>query len=173
MFHRAKARTRVGIIRTLHAKLNVARIAIASLLRQFASWEIHIKQLPIDEHDCASEIARKVRAQWQVTNGPIRNLAELLEAAGAIIVSFDFGTTDVDAIGLRSWDTVPIFFVNSTAPSDRIRFSLAHELGHLVMHEVPSESMEKKRMSLPQSFWFRQILCGQNLKVFRRLLFGG
>lgn len=144
MFHRAKAKTRLGVIRTLHAKLNIVRIAIASLLRQFESWEIHINQFPIEDFANATEIAKMVRAQWQVTNGPIRNLSELLEAAGAIIVAFDFGTNDVDAVGMKSWDTVPIFFINSSAPSDRIRFSLAHELGHIVMHDLPSESMEKE-----------------------------
>lgn len=36
----------------------------------------------------------------------------------------------------------PLFYVNSTAPADRMRLSLAHELGHIVMHRSASDTME-------------------------------
>ncbi len=33
-------------------------------------------------------------------------------------------------------------FVNRESPRDRLRFSLAHELGHMVMHTLPSPNIE-------------------------------
>lgn len=36
----------------------------------------------------------------------------------------------------------PIIFVNASLPKDRLRFSLAHELGHLVMHAIPNADQE-------------------------------
>ena len=38
----------------------------------------------------------------------------------------------------------PIFYLNSKAPMDRARFSLAHELGHIVMHHSASDTMESE-----------------------------
>ena len=36
----------------------------------------------------------------------------------------------------------PIVVLNSQQPADRQRYSLAHEIGHLVMHRLPSALME-------------------------------
>jgi Zn-dependent peptidase ImmA (M78 family) len=35
-----------------------------------------------------------------------------------------------------------LIFFNEDVPMDRLRFTLAHELGHLVMHRIPSLKME-------------------------------
>lgn len=40
--------------------------------------------------------------------------------------------------------TPPLFFINSNMPMDRVRFTLCHELGHLVMHQIPNSEMEKQ-----------------------------
>ena len=37
---------------------------------------------------------------------------------------------------------LPMIVLNSEQPSDRLRFTLAHELGHLVMHRFPGPEME-------------------------------
>ena len=45
----------------------------------------------------------------------------------------DFGSPRLD--GLSQWiDDHPIFLITASAPTDRVRWTLAHELGHLVMH---------------------------------------
>jgi Zn-dependent peptidase ImmA (M78 family) len=36
----------------------------------------------------------------------------------------------------------PLIVLNSEQPADRLRYTLAHELGHLVMHRFPSPNME-------------------------------
>lgn len=142
MFHRKRAKTKQSTLQSLHAKLNITRLSIASLVKQLADWDVRFYRMPIEEFSSAAEVARLLRTSWQVNKGPIRNLVEMVEAAGAIVVTFDFGTRDIDAVGWWPWDTPPLMFLNSSAPADRVRFSLAHELGHLVMHEVPSETME-------------------------------
>src|SRR6266550_13503 len=37
-----------------------------------------------------------------------------------------------------------LIFVNNTIPADRLRFTLAHEIGHIVMHAIPNPEMEKE-----------------------------
>ena len=52
----------------------------------------------------------------------------------------------MSAVSHRPWGpgTPAILFVNSRMPADRARFSLAHELGHLVMHECPLGDVERE-----------------------------
>jgi Zn-dependent peptidase ImmA (M78 family) len=38
----------------------------------------------------------------------------------------------------------PLVLLNSEQPADRMRFTLAHEIGHLVMHRFPSVNMEEE-----------------------------
>ena len=74
-----------------------------------------------------------VRMQWRMPIGPVRGLVRWLEAAGCLVIEEDFGTTHVD--GLSQWiDDHPIVLLNSAAPTDRKRLTVAHELGHLTLH---------------------------------------
>jgi Zn-dependent peptidase ImmA (M78 family) len=38
----------------------------------------------------------------------------------------------------------PLFFVNAESPADRARWSLAHEIGHVIMHRNPSGDQERE-----------------------------
>jgi Zn-dependent peptidase ImmA (M78 family) len=77
--------------------------------------------------------ARFVRAQWRMPAGPVRHLAQWLEAAGCLLIGEDFATSRVD--GLSQWvGDHPVILFNNVAPPDRVRLTLAHELGHLVLH---------------------------------------
>lgn len=94
------------------------------------------------EHGSPEQIAEKVRRAWKLQDGPIENLARLVEAAGIVIFWCDFGPASIDGVSLQLPDLPPCVFLNKDRPADRVRFSLAHELGHLVMHAQPSDTME-------------------------------
>jgi Zn-dependent peptidase ImmA (M78 family) len=89
-------------------------------------------------------IAQLVRRSWGIPSGAINNLTETIEDAGGIIISFSFGTNKIDAMSQWAFDLPPIICINTDAPGDRLRFSLAHELGHIVMHQVPTIDLEKE-----------------------------
>ncbi len=77
--------------------------------------------------------AQVLRRLWRLA-GPIRSMAELLEAAGVFVVAEDFCDREIDAVTLRANQHHPhLVYVNATLPPDRMRMTLAHELGHLVM----------------------------------------
>lgn len=77
--------------------------------------------------------AQVLRRLWRVA-GPIHSMTELLEAAGVFVVVEDFCDDGIDAVTLRASAHHPhLVYVNATLPADRMRMTLAHELGHLVM----------------------------------------
>lgn len=147
MRRRATAPTKVWI--RLEARLNILREQMHLLLSSIDYRAPNsLPQLdPLDY--LPHEAARLVRAQWQMPQGPVRNLTGWMEAAGCLIIEQDFGTSRVD--GLSQWiDEHPIVLMNSRLPTDRKRFTLAHELGHLVMHSEPvhiSKETEKEAMA--------------------------
>lgn len=96
------------------------------------------------ESDCR-EIARLVRRAWGMPAGPIANLTEYIERAGIFVFHADLEKkVDVDGLTLRLAGLPPVIILNSRMPADRMRFTLAHELAHLVMHPVPTPEMEKE-----------------------------
>lgn len=92
----------------------------------------------LDPTDYAGEhgeitVAQILRRLWRLA-GPIRSVTELLEAAGVFVVVEDFRDRDIDAVTLRASEFHPhLVYVNAALPPDRMRMTLAHELGHLVM----------------------------------------
>lgn len=89
------------------------------------------------------DIADKIRYKLKVFRGPVPNLTALLENHGIVIWKMDFETDKIDGLSTVTNSGQNIIFLNSQMPNDRIRFSLAHELGHMVMHmETPPPSVE-------------------------------
>ena len=89
--------------------------------------------------DSPEIIANKVRYIFGITKGPVPNLVSLLENHGIIIVKTDLFTDKIDGLSTVSDKGNHIIFLNARMPNDRQRFSLAHELGHVLMHfDIPS-----------------------------------
>ncbi|EIU06073.1 helix-turn-helix family protein [Mycobacteroides abscessus 5S-0422] len=88
-------------------------------------------------------VAQVVRRLWRIA-GPVRSMIELLEAAGVFVVVEDFRDQEIDAVTLRANQHHPhLVYVNAALPPDRMRMTLAHELGHLVMDAMTLVSPEE------------------------------
>lgn len=79
-------------------------------------------------------IAETCRKHWDLGLGPIDNMTRLAENVGAIVTTFTGVSKHIDALSVA---VERPFIVRNTAKTDtcRQRFDIAHELGHLVMHE--------------------------------------
>lgn len=64
---------------------------------------------------------------------PVYNIVTSLEEAGVIIVEFN-PSPDFDGVSFFTDLGYPVIVVNSSFSNDRKRFTIAHELGHLVLH---------------------------------------
>ena len=93
----------------------------------------------------ADRAARSLRTHWGLGNDPIPNLVELLEAQGIKVLAVDLTTIDGLTAHVRraGKGTVPVIVVNPKKWGERQRFTLAHELGHLVM-DVAARLDEEK-----------------------------
>ncbi|QII04383.1 ImmA/IrrE family metallo-endopeptidase [Rhodococcoides fascians A25f] len=93
--------------------------------------------------DTVEDLAAEVRSLLdREESGPIQNLTDAAERAGICLIPI-FGLDGVD--GLSSWvEGVPVIGLNPAVPGDRIRFSLAHEIGHLAMHTSRHDHVESE-----------------------------
>jgi Zn-dependent peptidase ImmA (M78 family)/DNA-binding XRE family transcriptional regulator len=141
-FHYRK-RQRLGSKALSHigAIINIRRQHVTKLLRSYEHASLKpIPQIDLDESGLTPErIAERLRAYWMIPRGPVPNVVELVEEAGGIVLLCRFGTDLLDGISFRSEGLPPLFFMNRDVPGDRFRFSLVHELGHMVMHTVPAD----------------------------------
>lgn len=146
IYHRKRESTPKKQLARLHATIDTIRIHVEELLKHV---ELHSEYTfphvdvddPLEAQEPA-EIARLVRATWRVPAGPVRNLTELVEGAGGLVFTLDFETTLLDAISRWYPGLPPMFFMNAKLTGDRYRYTLAHEVGHMVMHIRPNAMME-------------------------------
>src|SRR5699024_9735344 len=89
--------------------------------------------------------ADALRNAWQLGLNPLPDLVETLESKGVLVI-----ITAVDDEnkfdGLQATvSNKPVIVVSANWPGDRQRFTLAHELGHLVLHgRLPDDMDEEK-----------------------------
>lgn len=78
--------------------------------------------------------AERVRHHWSLGTGPIAHMVRVVEHAGAVVAFFKDASSEVDALSITS--RRPVIVRNDAKSSPfRLRFDIAHELGHLVLHE--------------------------------------
>lgn len=115
--------------------------------------ERDIPTIDVDYEDLSEEdienLALSVRQNWGLADNPIKDLIGLLENKGVIVAQFaanDFcAFKGIDAFS--SWkDGTPYILYHPVQKSAvRTRFSILHELGHLIMHSSISEEDSIKK----------------------------
>ena len=93
----------------------------------------------------ADRAADALRHHWGLGHEPIPNLVELLEERGVKIFAFPLGNLSGLAAKARRTrlPLVPIVVVNAGDWGERQRFTLAHELAHIVLDISPALNAER------------------------------
>jgi len=97
----------------------------------------------------AEQCAMQLRKAWQLGDDVISNLTALFEEHGICVSELPSDVTGFD--GCSFWAplrepasiAIPIVAVHASIPGDRQRFTLAHELAHLLIEPEPSCGAEK------------------------------
>lgn len=144
LFHRRLRSVKSSELRQIQAQINVRRVQVKRLMHGIAvETPYTFPRLDVDEVGGPERVAQLVRRSWRLPFGPVANVVESIEAAGGVVTPITLSTEKVSAAA--QWppgDERPYFFVNDQHSGDRQRFSLAHEIGHIVMHGYPEEEQE-------------------------------
>ncbi len=117
---------------------------VYSLLQDYIDFPKY-KALDLPDNATPESAAYALREAWGLGSGPIDNLVSIVEQHGILVTSFSTSTDDVDAfsqfIGGSDAPTYLIAYSNNKTSAARIHFDIAHELGHICLHEW-SEDIE-------------------------------
>lgn len=145
VFHRKQASLPAKAANKLRADMLLAHARVGLLLRGAVIPPVSVPRLPLESAlDTPSDRARTVRKLWGIPPGPIENMVGLLESNGVPCLTWDVTSARVDAIASWPENSPPIVMLGNHAPGDRLRFTVAHELGHAVMHDLPSADRERE-----------------------------
>lgn len=134
-YHRAFSRARRTDVKAAHARCSVVDLQVDRLLDIATIPEDQIPLIdPRNHKGDVEKVAMMARTAMGVGSGPVKNLVEVIESCGGIVIDRVVEVDDVDALCRWVPELPKLFFVNGSRSPDRIRFSLAHELGHTIMH---------------------------------------
>ncbi len=118
---------------------------VYSLLQDYISFPTY-EPLNLPEGITPEEAAYALREAWDLGHDPIDNIISVVEQHGILVTSFSTSTDDVDAfsqfVGSSDAPTYLIAYSNNKTSAARIHFDIAHELGHICLHEW-SEDIEE------------------------------
>jgi Zn-dependent peptidase ImmA (M78 family) len=127
-----------------HATL--LNLVIEKLRIVFKFPALNLPSLPSSSADDIEAAAEQCRRYWNLSvDAPLMQTGRVLERAGVFIVRHLVKSSKVDAFSRFGRTTV--IFLNQEIPSpSRWNFDIAHELGHLVMHQgIPTGSVETEK----------------------------
>ena len=109
-------------------------IFLESLYPDFFS-SVPFPQYRIQSSEGVEDVAKKLRKKWDLGLDPLGNIVEILEDKG-VKIGVIKGAKHFDSCAFwvgEKEKKIPVIVVKENIPGDRERFSISHELGHLVL----------------------------------------
>ncbi|OCB77972.1 helix-turn-helix domain-containing protein [Flavobacterium crassostreae] len=137
----AHYRKRTTITKKIKTEIEYSIRLIGYLVDQMSNsieWpEVRLVPLDIEEGYTPEIIAKNTRKLLRILpNEPVKSIFTLLENFGIIVIEFEI-TEKFDGVSFITDKGNPVIILNKSFTNDRKRFTLAHELGHLMMHDFP------------------------------------
>lgn len=105
-------------------------------------------ELTINNLEDVEKAAETLRKIWNLGTDPIPSMAELLEEKGIKVIALDLPEK---VSGSKAFvkrvpqDRVPVVVVNQNHNGERQRFTLAHELAHLVLRFTAMSDLDEEK----------------------------
>ena len=142
--HNRLGKTMQDAIMSNAADLAELHIDLYSLLYPNRSTNLP-PPLKVDSYQGSETAADQLRTQWELGDRPLDNLVQTAEDRGVVVISWD---KSGDFNGLSGWcGDYPVTVINTNRSTDRIRFNLAHEIGHLVMDNSDVSAKEEEHLA--------------------------
>lgn len=144
-FYRKQKTMAIGAVRRIEAMTQLRQMQLRTLLLSAETPEVRVPTIEDPDSQSPRQVALDLRALWHVPRGPIESVTSLLEDNGIIVVACDFGSIKISGLSLvdPKKKLPPIILVSHAIPGDRMRFTLSHELGHVLLHNHRVNMPEK------------------------------
>ncbi len=141
-------------------------LELESVLGMPAAFENPIAGRRTQTGEEVESAAACVRDRWELGSGPVVNLIGLLEEKGIKIYETR-GIEGFEGLSGRYGD-VPFVAVSMEGPADRVRFTAAHELGHVLCDFDTAESPEGECHAFGAAFLLPRVALERTFRPPRR-----
>lgn len=140
-------------------------LELEEILGLHHAFEHPLKDFPVvTEYKQVNNAANILRVKWELGKGPIFNIVELLEDKNIKVVKLDVAE-DFDGLQTFVNGNIPViaYNVRKANKPDRIRFTLLHELAHLLLNF--GDITEKEKETLCHQFSGAMLLPEETIKA--------
>lgn len=99
----------------------------------------------ITHYDQIEKVAESLREQWCLGSQPVSSLIDLLERQGVLIIITQADHAEKFDGCQATVNGLPVIVISGKWPGDRQRFTLAHELGHLLLHHRLADELDEEK----------------------------
>jgi len=94
--------------------------------------------------------AEQLRSVWELGFNPINSIIDVLEDHYVKVIEVD-EQIEFDGSSTMVNEKIPVIILNKNLPIERIRFTLLHELGHLIL-SMPDNCTDKEKEQICNNF---------------------
>ncbi|MFW6131599.1 MAG: helix-turn-helix domain-containing protein [Candidatus Aminicenantaceae bacterium] len=141
-------------------------IELENILGISDKFENPLKDFLIESLEDVEKSAFELRNAWKLGLSPISNLLEILEEQGIRIFEVQ-NIDDFDGLSAQIGD-IQVIVINKDLPTDRIRFTAAHELAHILCEFPKSKQKEKLCHTFAGAFLFPKKVMERELMKKRK-----
>jgi Zn-dependent peptidase ImmA (M78 family)/transcriptional regulator with XRE-family HTH domain len=162
--YRRKISTSVKKMNQYVAQMTIAEWHFLKLMDEIELPEIKLPVWEVIEDGGASLCAKHLREFWKLPKGRVTNLTKIIEDNGIVIISLDLG--DMSGFSTYINGSIPAIYINSNLSPDRYRLTLAHELGHIILHFGKKVSQERDIESEAYEFAIEFLVPENNIRNY-------
>lgn len=162
--YRRKFSTPVKKMKQYIAQMTIAEWHFMSMLDEINLPETQLPKWDILEDGSPTICAKFLRDSWRIPNGRITNLTKYIEDHGVVIIGLNLG--ELDGFSTYFNGNIPVIFVNTNFTPDRYRLTVAHELGHLIMHFGNKIGADRDLESEAYEFAMELLVPENNIKPY-------
>lgn len=126
----------------LEAKMDVIRSGYLALLESVDIKMQKLPAIPVKGTNTPEKIAEHFRLFLGLDESPIDNLVTLVEKLGITVLFLPVDSDKFSGLTLQTDKNLPLIVVNKNMPNDHKKFTIAHEIAHLIMHIPFAEDPE-------------------------------
>lgn len=118
----------------LEAKIDVIRESYARLVESVDMPITTLPAIPVTQQNRPEEIAKLFRLFLGLNNEPIDNLVSIIERMGIVVLFLDVKSDKFSGLTVQTDNNYHLIIINKNMPNDHKKFTLCHELGHIIAH---------------------------------------
>lgn len=134
----AHYRRKKGMTKSERSQIELSNKLLGYIVDQMGDsvefLDMSFRMIDLEDGYTPEIAAQYTRKYLGLREDPVRDIFSLLERSGIIIIELDYDVDLFDGVSFLTDGGYYVVIINKNFSNDHKRFTLAHELGHLIMH---------------------------------------